>query len=323
MESRKFAIVTAIAALLFVISAVSTIIPERLSAYQRNQAASQTSDCGNEFTPTNTGCQNADSQIQGDENSVALAAQQTFPEVKLVQERPSHPPPEPQTAILNVVKKVICPTEFTNCPEPEDVIIDVLGNNQDPISFMGSYMGTPVSLNPGPYHVEEGIPIIDGLIILPPVLSPECKGNIQAGEELTCKITNEYELETAEEICGDGIDNDGDGMVDEDCPTTLNVVKEVVCTDSAVANIPQMCNPSWYKMIILSGNNPVPDSFPGSSTGTPVSLGPGNYFVTETIALMLGAHVTSSDSGCSGDIQDGQELTCTLTNFVDYEEPPQ
>ena len=31
--------------------------------------------------PTNVGCQNTGSQIQGDENSVALSAQQTFPSV--------------------------------------------------------------------------------------------------------------------------------------------------------------------------------------------------------------------------------------------------
>ena len=57
--------------------------------------------------PINIGCQNTDSQIQGDENAEALTVQQTFPEVKLVQEKPSHPPktsppepepePEPQT----------------------------------------------------------------------------------------------------------------------------------------------------------------------------------------------------------------------------------
>jgi hypothetical protein len=53
--------------------------------------------------PINIGCQNTDSRIQGDENAVAVTAQQTFPEVKLAQEKPSHPPkmpppePEPQT----------------------------------------------------------------------------------------------------------------------------------------------------------------------------------------------------------------------------------
>jgi hypothetical protein len=89
MQSQKLAI-----------STVSTLIPESASAYEKNQATSQTSACGNEFIPINIGCQNTDSQIQGDENAAALTAQQTFPEVKLVQEKPSHPPktppPEPE-----------------------------------------------------------------------------------------------------------------------------------------------------------------------------------------------------------------------------------
>jgi hypothetical protein len=47
---------------------------------------------GNGEAPTNVGCQNIDSQIQGDENSVALAGVQTFP---------TTPPtePEPQTCV--------------------------------------------------------------------------------------------------------------------------------------------------------------------------------------------------------------------------------
>lgn len=77
MKSRDIAVVTTIAALLIVISAVSAITPESASAYQKNHAASQTSDCGNEFTPINVGCQGTDSQIQGDENAAALTAQQT------------------------------------------------------------------------------------------------------------------------------------------------------------------------------------------------------------------------------------------------------
>jgi hypothetical protein len=108
MQSQKLAIITT-SALLLAISTVSTLIPESASAYEKNQATSQTSACGNEFIPINIGCQNTDSQIQGDENAAALTAQQTFPEVKLVQEKPSHPPktpppepepePEPQTCI--------------------------------------------------------------------------------------------------------------------------------------------------------------------------------------------------------------------------------
>lgn len=40
---------------------------------------SQTNDCGNGFEPTNIGCQNTGSQIQGDKNTVSLSSRQTFP----------------------------------------------------------------------------------------------------------------------------------------------------------------------------------------------------------------------------------------------------
>ena len=50
---------------------------------EKNQAASSANACGNEEVPINVGCQNANSQIQGDENQVVLTAQQTFPEFEL------------------------------------------------------------------------------------------------------------------------------------------------------------------------------------------------------------------------------------------------
>jgi hypothetical protein len=61
-------------------TAISTLTTaESVFAYRNNQATSQVSDCGNGFEPTNVGCQNTASQIQGDKNTVALSAQQTFP----------------------------------------------------------------------------------------------------------------------------------------------------------------------------------------------------------------------------------------------------
>jgi hypothetical protein len=57
-------------------------------AYNRNQATASTNDCENGQMATNVGCQNIGSQIQGDGNSVALAAQQTFPASE-----PTPPPP--------------------------------------------------------------------------------------------------------------------------------------------------------------------------------------------------------------------------------------
>ena len=49
---------------------------------EKNQATAQTNACGNGEVPINVGCQNTNSQIQGDENGVAQTAQQTFPEVE-------------------------------------------------------------------------------------------------------------------------------------------------------------------------------------------------------------------------------------------------
>jgi hypothetical protein len=84
--------VIALTAMLLATTAISTSgLPNSAFAYKKNQATSQASACGNDFMPINIGCQNTDSQIQGDENAAALTAQQTFPEVKLVQEKPSHP----------------------------------------------------------------------------------------------------------------------------------------------------------------------------------------------------------------------------------------
>ena len=46
--------------------------------YEKSQAVAQTNDCGNGELPLNVGCQNTASQIQGDENSAALASEQSF-----------------------------------------------------------------------------------------------------------------------------------------------------------------------------------------------------------------------------------------------------
>ena len=61
-------------------TAISTLTTaESVFAYRNTQATSQANDCGNGEAPLNVGCQNTGSQIQGDKNTVALSAQQTFP----------------------------------------------------------------------------------------------------------------------------------------------------------------------------------------------------------------------------------------------------
>jgi hypothetical protein len=94
-------------------------------------------------------------------------------------------------------------------------------------------------------------------------------------------------------IVGSGNDdNNTNGGGDE--PGILTVFKIVQCEsnggspdNNAVCNYAINSNnfpgPEDYQ-ITVTGNDPDPSSFSGSSTGTPVSLGSGDYTVDETLA---------------------------------------
>jgi hypothetical protein len=92
-KAHNFAVV-AVTAMLLATVATSMATSVDVFAYKKNQAASQANACGNGEIPTNVGCQNTGSQIQGDENAVSLAAQQTFPQ----EEIPPVPPVPPAEA---------------------------------------------------------------------------------------------------------------------------------------------------------------------------------------------------------------------------------
>jgi hypothetical protein len=59
---------------------MTALTTEDASATKRenNQAVSQVKDCGNGELPENVGCQNTASQIEGDDNTAALASPQEF-----------------------------------------------------------------------------------------------------------------------------------------------------------------------------------------------------------------------------------------------------
>ena len=132
-------------------------------------------------------------------------------------------------------------------------------------------------------------------------------------------------------------------------PGTLTVFKEVECesnngdpSDTAVcdfaeasANFPE---PSEYH-ITVTGNNPDPSDFPGSSAGTPVEIDVGDYTVTEELASTaaiqaeLGATsvitTTTATGDCTpnfgpnqnflsatGTMTSGGSEECTLINTV-------
>jgi hypothetical protein len=96
------------------------------------------------------------------------------------------------------------------------------------------------------------------------------------------------------------------GIYYDTCPPApqLTVIKEVTNDNGGQAA------PADFS-ITVNGNNPLPNNFPGSPTGTVVTLKAGLYSVTETGPN--GYSSTFSDD-CEGSIEAGEEKTCTITN---------
>jgi hypothetical protein len=91
MYNQKTYAIVAVAAVAAMLIATSAISVEDAFAGKKkkkgdkgdkeySQSTSQANACGNGFMSTNVACQNIDSQIQGDENGVAITGQQTFDE---------------------------------------------------------------------------------------------------------------------------------------------------------------------------------------------------------------------------------------------------
>jgi hypothetical protein len=53
---------------------------KKKGGYEKSQTTAQNNYCGNGEMPTNVGCSNTGSQIQGDDNSAGLASEQAFEE---------------------------------------------------------------------------------------------------------------------------------------------------------------------------------------------------------------------------------------------------
>jgi hypothetical protein len=157
-------------------------------AYDRNQAISSANACGNGQVPTNVGCQNTGSSIQGDENSVALTSQQTFPSA--VREVPIEPPTT-TPGTLTVIKEVRCAAGISDCPTSSEFLMRVEGAPATPAEFEGeSGAGRDVQLVPGSYSVEETVPELPPNTINTESQTEDCEGTISAGETKTCTVTN-------------------------------------------------------------------------------------------------------------------------------------
>src|SRR5215216_1984305 len=126
---------------------------------------------------------------------------------------------------------------------------------------------------------------------------------------------------------------------------TLNVIKQVSCTDQRPPNsisVQQAVTPcQLFEELItensfiirVEGNNPIPSQFPGSPEGTEVTLGPGNYRVIEeripiptellqqfpNIITFIPTQTFSGDCtgqvlSATGAIEAGESQTCNIEN---------
>jgi len=90
------------------------------------------------------------------------------------------------------------------------------------------------------------------------------------------------------------------------------------CSDTEISS---QFEPQDFEFTV-TGNNPNPDTFPGSSSGVVVTLGAGSYDVEETdnVPSNIGpftVNIDSTETGdCSGTISAGDSKTCTFTNDI-------
>jgi YVTN family beta-propeller protein len=195
-------------------------------------------------------------------------------------------PPPGSTTFLDVITNVIDNNQGTK--KPSDFTITVSGNNPSPSSFSGSSSGTSVTLNAGKYEVS----VAERPSGYTTSYSSGCSGTAKGGH-IQCTITNEYRL--------------------------TPITAKLTVTKKVINNGIDDKKPSDFT-ITVSGNNPSPSSFSGSSSGTSVTLRAGSYKVTETEGPS--GYTTSYSSGCSGTIDAGQTEECAITNEANKSPQP-
>ena len=115
---------------------------------------------------------------------------------------------------------------------------------------------------------------------------------------------------------------------------TLTVIKNTECQADNQTCEQNPIQPSNFT-VVIDGNNPSQNNFPGSSTSTNIRLEPGPYNVTEqgldvvtpeictTMKFEAGTTLennlficTNFSDGCEGDITLGNPQTCTIDNVL-------
>jgi hypothetical protein len=100
----------------------------------------------------------------------------------------------------------------------------------------------------------------------------------------------------------------------EPVTATLNVTKQITCQDEFqgqdCSDFEALITEDQY-LIQVEGNNPVPSQFPGSESGTAVTLGPGNYTVSETVDASFNQDIATFQASHPGRLLNPPALSFT------------
>jgi len=117
-------------------------------------------------------------------------------------------------------------------------------------------------------------------------------------------------------ITGGTSSSGGGGGQPTPSTATLIVTKALVCPPLGCGDV----TPNLFQ-ITVTGNNPSPDSFKGSTKGTTVTLGPGKYTVSEPKSSLVSATFSGNcvqdatdPFSATGNINAGDIQTCTIIN---------
>lgn len=191
---------------------------------------------------------------------------------------------EPTHGTLTVIKHVINngDGELT----ASDFTLYVSSTQETLPWFRGNASGTEISVPPGQYEVIESEYQYDSESLHGYTVSygEGCSGSIEAGQEVTCVVTN---------------DDPGE-------PTygTVIVTKHVVNDNKGQADANDF-------LMVVSGTNVSEASFPGSEDGVIVTMDPGEYSIDEDSS---GSYSKSLGENCSGTIAAGEVKECVITN---------
>jgi len=124
--------------------------------------------------------------------------------------------------------------------------------------------------------------------------SSDCSGSMRQSETKVCIITNMYR--------------------------NLIVIKEFeIRCHRVTGNCPDVGSPgpdpSASFTLTVEGNNPVPSTFQGSSSGSRITIGTGEYSITE-IEPSSPQREATFHGDCNGIIQPGDIKTCRIINIL-------